>query len=334
MATISAKVLTLADYAKRLDPNNMVADIVELLNQVNEITGDAAAIEGNLETGHQYDQRTGLPDVYYRQINQAIPSSKSKTAQIIEQCAMMEANSQVDDALITLSSDPNGLRLSESQAFLEAMAQKFCGKLIYGNAGTSPEEFSGFATRYSSLSAGNAQNILDAGGTGSVNTSVWLIGWHEKKVALVYPKNSPVGIRTKDLGLQLIPGSTGIGNDTLLAWVMNWRWFHGLMVADWRYVVRICNIDVTALTTDVGAANLGRFITKSSYRIPSLQACRPILYMNRTVFEMFDLQRQGAVERGGQLTYEEVDGKKIPMWRGQIPIHIVDQILTTEARVV
>lgn len=333
MATISAKVLTLADYAKRLDPSGMIADIVELLNQVNEILDDAVWVQGNLETGHQYTQRTGLPDVYYRQMNQAIPPSKSKTAQVTEQCAMLEANSQVDDAEYELATDKNGLRLSEAKPFLEALSQKFAGKLIYGNAGTSPEEFTGFATRYSSLSAGNSTNILNAGGVGSDNTSIYLVGWDENKVALVFPKNAQAGIRHKDMGLQMIPGTTGIGNDTLLAWVSNWRWFHGLMVKDWRYVVRVCNIDVSNLVNDVGAANLGRFITKATYRLPNIKACRPILYMNRTVFEMFDLQRQAAVSNGGQLTYKDVDGVMVPMWRGQIPIHIVDQILNTETLV-
>lgn len=334
MATLSAKVLTLSDYAKRLDPSGMIADIVELLAQVNEILEDAVWIQSNMETGHQYTQRTGLPDVYYRQINQTIPPSKSKTAQITEQCAMLEANSQVDDALLELATDKNGLRLSEAKPFLEALSQKFAGKLIYGNGGTSPEEFSGLSIRYSSLSAGNATNILDAGGTGSDNTSVWLVGWGEEKIACMFPKNTQSGIRHLDLGRQLIPGGTGIGNETLLAWVSNWRWFHGLIVQDWRYAVRVCNIDASNLVADTGAAPLAKFITKATYRLPSLLGCRPVLYMNRTVFEMFDLQRQASVSTGGQLTYKDVDGRSIPMWRGSIPIHIVDQILNTEARVV
>lgn len=41
MALLSTGALTLADWAKRLDPNGQVPIIAELLNQTNEILEDA-----------------------------------------------------------------------------------------------------------------------------------------------------------------------------------------------------------------------------------------------------------------------------------------------------
>ncbi|TXH18504.1 MAG: hypothetical protein E6R03_02025, partial [Hyphomicrobiaceae bacterium] len=86
MATLSANALTLADWAKRTDPDGRVPVVAELLSQSNEVLEDAVFAEGNLPTGHRVVIRTGLPTVYWRALNQGIPSSKSTTAQVDEAC--------------------------------------------------------------------------------------------------------------------------------------------------------------------------------------------------------------------------------------------------------
>ena len=86
MATIGNTVLTLTDWAKRLDPNGAVASTVELLAQTNEVLQDMLWMEGNLPTGERVVIRTGLPGVYWRALNQGIPSSKSTTAQVTDDC--------------------------------------------------------------------------------------------------------------------------------------------------------------------------------------------------------------------------------------------------------
>ena len=63
MATIGATVLTLADWAKRLDPDGKTPTIVELLSMTNEILLDMLWKEGNLPTGERTTVRTGLPTV-------------------------------------------------------------------------------------------------------------------------------------------------------------------------------------------------------------------------------------------------------------------------------
>ena len=91
MGALNANCLTLADWAKRLDPDGKVPAIVELLSQNNEILSDMLFIEGNLPTGHRTTVRTGLPTVAWRLLNQGVQPSKSVTAQIDEACGMMEA---------------------------------------------------------------------------------------------------------------------------------------------------------------------------------------------------------------------------------------------------
>ena len=249
MATLSTSNLTLADWAKRSDPDGRVPIIAELLSQSNEILDDCVFKEGNLPTGERVVIRTGLPEVYWRALNQGIPSSKSTTAQIDEACGILEARSEVDKDLAMLNGNTAQFRLSEDTAFLEAMNQTQAETMFYGNPGTDPKKFLGLAPRYSDLSGGNAQNIMDAGGSGSDNTSVYLVVWGDNTVYCPFPKGSKAGLTHEDLGEQTVYNSDGT---RLQAFATRYQWKNGLVVKDWRYVVRICNIDISDLN---GQAN-------------------------------------------------------------------------------
>lgn len=199
MATIGNDVLTLTDWAKRNDPQGKTPMIVEMLSQSNMALEDMPFKEGNLPTGEQVTIRTGLPTSYYRQINQGVPKSKSTTAQVVENAAMLEARSEVDVKVAKLNGNVQTFRLSESKAFVESMGQTQSTTLMYGTA-SNPEEYVGFFPRYSDTSAANGENILLAGGAGSDNTSIMLVGWGDQTVFGVYPKGSKAGMDHQDLG--------------------------------------------------------------------------------------------------------------------------------------
>ena len=96
MATLSTGALTLADWAKRLDPDGRVPVVAELLSQSNEILEDAVFQEGNLPTGHKTTVRTGLPQATWRLLNAGVPNAKSTTAQIVDTCGNLETYSVID----------------------------------------------------------------------------------------------------------------------------------------------------------------------------------------------------------------------------------------------
>lgn len=286
MSTLSTSNLTLADWAKRSDPDGRIPIIAELLSQSNEVLEDCVFKEGNLPTGERVVVRTGLPAVYWRALNQGIPSSKSTTAQVDEAAGILEARSEVDKDLAMLNGNTAQFRLSEDTAFLEAMNQTQATTLFYGNPGTDPKQFLGLAARYSSLSATNAQNILSAGGSGSDNTSVYLVVWGDQTVYCHFPKGSKAGLIHEDLGEQTVYNSDGT---RLQAYATRYQWKNGLVVKDWRYVVRICNIDVSDLIAQTGtqaasaATNIVKLMARSLYRIPNMAMGRAAFYMNRTV---------------------------------------------------
>jgi len=334
MPTLGANVLTLADHAKRLDPSGKVAAIVEMLSQNNEILQDIPFMEGNLVTGHQSTIRTGLPSVYWRLINQAVTPSKSTTAQVTDGCGLLEAWSEVDVELAKLANDVGAFRLSESSAFVEAMGQEMAQTLVYGNSGTAPEEFNGLAVRYSSLSATNASHILNAGGVGSDNSSIYLVCWGADRLFGTFPKGSQAGLEHKDLGEQTVTGGTGIAGSRLRAFQDQFIWKGGLVVKDWRYCVRIANIDISNLIAKSSAADLIELMIKAYHRIPAggVSGGNCAFYMNRTVKQMLDIQMRDDVQVGGQLGYANVDGKPVMNFRG-IPVKLLDQLLETEAAV-
>jgi hypothetical protein len=329
MSTVGANNLTLADHAKRLDPSGKVGKIVEMLSLVNPMVEDMQFLEGNLPTGHRTNIRTGLPTIYWRLLNQGTPTSKSRTAQVDEACGMMEARSQVDEKLAKLAADLAAFRMSEAKPFAEAMSQEAASTLIYGNAAVDPEEITGLANRYSSLSAQNGQNIISAGGAGSDNSSIWLIVWGEESVHGIFPKGSQAGLVHQDLGLQ---DAFDANNNRFRAYMDLWQWDLGLVVKDWRYAVRIANIDVSNLVGESSAADLVKLMIKAIHRVPNLAAGKAIFYASRSVHEMLDIQKRDGVIAGGGLSYSDVDGKPVTSFRG-IPVKTCDAILETEATV-
>jgi hypothetical protein len=340
MATLSKSNLTLADWAKRTDPEGRVPVIAELLSQSNEILEDCVFKEGNLPTGERVVIRTGLPTVYWRALNQGIPNSKSTTAQVDEACGILEARSEVDKDLAMLNGNTAQFRLSEDTAFLEAMNQTMATTLFYGNPATDPKQFLGLAPRYSDIGAGspnNSQNIISAGGSDATsNTSVYLVVWGDNTVYCPFPKGSTAGLMHEDLGEQTVYNSDGT---RLQAYATRYQWKNGLVVKDWRYVIRICNIDTDDLiaqsTTQApsAATALIKLMSRAIYRIPNYGMGRAAFYMNRTVHSglaIAALDKSQAVLKVNDGLSQFGQPYSWLSFQG-VPLRRVDAIVNTEA---
>jgi hypothetical protein len=337
MATLSVLALTLNDWAKRQGTDKKTAAIIELLSQSNEILDDMRFKEGNLPTGEQATIRTGLPSVVYRLMNQGVPASKSTTAQITENAATLEARSEVDADIAKLNGDVNAFRLSESMAFLEAMNQQMASTLFYGT-NANPEEFVGLAPRYNDLSAANAQNIIGAGGSGSDNSSIWLVGWGDQTVHGIFPKGSSAGLEHEDLGLD---DAFDASNNRFRAYMDRYVWKNGLMVKDWRYVVRIANVDISDLAGQTGtqastaATAIVKLMTRAIDRLPSLNNVSLSFYANRTIVSHLRIAAQDKSASVLNITESTNQfGQTIftTTFMG-IPVRIVDALTEAEAQV-
>jgi hypothetical protein len=217
--------------------------------------------------------------------------------------------------------------LSEATGIIEGFAQEAASTIFMGNEGTQPEAFTGLAPRFNSLSAENAENILVGGSaTASVNSSIWLVGWGDQKVHLIYPKGSKAGLSRKDLGEQTVQDSSG---GRMQAYREHFRWDLGLAVGDWRYIVRIPNIRSSVLTADASAgADLIDLMTQALERIQSLENCKPVFYLNRTLRSFLRRQMVAAVVQS-TLSMDMVAGKPVMSLDG-VPIERCDALLDTE----
>lgn len=346
MATLPSQTgaVTLLDFAKSLDPNGRVARTVELLHQNNEILTDMLWIEGNLPTGNKSTIRTGLPAVVWRKMYQGVAPSKSIRAEVTDTCGTLEARSEVDKDLADMHKDVKAFRLNEGRAFLESMNQTMAETLFYGDETVNAERFTGLAPRYSDTSATNGSNILDAGGSGSDNTSVWLIVWGENTVHGIYPQNSQAGLFHEDLG---VIDAFDSNNNRFRAYGERWQWKCGLTVKDWRYAVRIGSIDVSDLNGLTGtqassaATNILKLMTKAMARIPAMGMGKACFYANRTVVGNLAVMAQDKNNNvlSVQAATQEL-GKVSPGYAANstlsflgVPIRTTDALLNTEAAI-
>lgn len=332
--SVIGTAFTLQDLARRLDPKGKVDKIVELLKQTNPILDDMMFVEGNDGSSYKTTVRTGLPTGTWRKLNYGVQPEKSTTAQVSDACGMLETYSEVDKALADMSGDKGAFLLSEAQAFLEGMNQSMASALFYGDSTANKEQIMGFAPRYNAYGTDKKKtsyNVIHGGGIGDDNTSIWLVVWGYNTVHGIYPKGSKAGLSQKDLGeaTKTLPDGS-----MFQVYRSHYKWDMGLTVRDWRYVVRVANIDVSALD-DAGESsfagnNLINSMVKAIHKIPNLRMGRPAFYCNRTVSTALDLLANNKSTLA--LKVSEVDGQPLVSFRG-IPVREVDAILDAETLV-
>ncbi len=332
MTALSAINPTLADLAKRLDPDGKVAVIVEMLQEQNEALDMIPWVEGNEIKGHRTTVRTGLPSVTWRKAYGGVQPTKSTTAQVVETIGTMEQYAEVDKEVADTNGNAAAFRLTEVAAHIQSMNHEFMQTLIYGNEGTEPEAFTGLAPRFNSLSgAENSQNVLSGGGSDTDMTSIYLVGMGANSVHGIYPKGQTAGLQSEDMAEVTVENIDGNGG-RMQAYRNHLIWRCGLSVRDWRYVVRICNIDVSELLPGAtgNSANLLNLMVQA---VELLQNVTPntMFLCNRTIRSML---RQQEIEKvaGSTLSMETIAGRRVLAFDG-IPVYRTDAILNTESAV-
>ena len=331
---------TLHDFMQALGPNDSVSQLGELLNQTNQLLDNMSWTEGNLLTGHRFVQRTGLPSPTWRRLYEGVLPTKSTRAQISASTGMLETYSEVDKALADLAGNAAAFRLQEDKAEIEGFTQKVTQAIIYESEESNTAAITGFAAHYDSVSGNIGDQVINGGGTGTDNASIYLVGWAPNTVYGIFPKGSKAGLQMTDKGQVTATALASDGTTTGMyeAYRTHYRWDLGLVVQDYRYVVRIANIDRSLLGADPTAsgysgANLPDLMFQAMEFLPSLENCRPVFYMDRTVLTMLRRQLPNCV-KNSTLTTEMVGGKRVTSFQEGIPINRIDQMKVDEARVV
>lgn len=324
---------TLADLTSRMTQDGKIdTSIIEMLNETNEMLQDMTWQEATGVTENITTVRTGLPAVAWRQLNYGVPTGKSKTKQVSDTIGMLEAYAEVDKKLADLNGNKEAWRLSENRAFIEAMNQEFQRAVLYGDIAQDPAKILGLSARFSTADitkAENAVNVIDAGGTGDSLTSIWLICWSPNTVFATYPKGLPGGLKDQDLGEVTLDDANG---NHYQGYRSHYEWNVGLVVRDWRYVVRIANVDVKSLKNDpqTGDCKLADLMIDAIETLPNTSMGRCAFYCNKTVSAFLRKQIRNA--KNVNITMSEIAGKQVTSFDG-IPIRRVDALVAGEAAV-
>lgn len=321
---------TMLDMLKATDPNGDPALVVELLNQTNEILWDMPVQQGNLKTGHRTTVRTGLPSIVWTRLYGFVPSSKSTYQQVDDTCGRAESRSEIDLRALKIQRSPEGFIANEQLPFFEAMNQQIAQNLFYNDTAINPDRFLGLSPRYPTSSTAN---VLSAGGTGSNCTSAWLICWGPQSAFAITPENVPGGLVVVDRGEEKVQGVTSQTQGVYYARVHTYEWNLGLCIRDWRYVVRMANINMAA-----GAANglfsLDMFIDMlgqlPAWRTMGSEVGRPTFYVHKTLWTQ--IMKLAMNKTNAALTWRDVMGHPTVEFWG-FPIRQVDQLLLTESAI-
>lgn len=321
--------LTLVEVLRRLDPDGGLAAIGEVLTPRNPILEDMPWIEGNLPTGHKSVIRTGIPEPTWAKFNYGVAPTKSTAAPVVDTCGMLENYSQVDKRIADLNGNTAAFRVSEDLPILQGFNKALSRGIFYGDPSVDPEKICGLAPRFALSTAPSGANIFKGdNGSGSVNTSIWLVGWGEQTVFGIYPKGSKAGLSSKDLGEVTLQDAAG---GLYQGYRRHYKWDAGLVVKDWKYVVR-AQVKAADLKKDASAgADLVDTMVQMLEQIEEINTVRPVFYCSRSVRSM--LRRQVLSRDNVSLSFDNVAGKKTLML-DEAPIKRCDELTLTEAQVV
>ncbi len=342
MATVGTYYPNLIDAQKQ----SAEGTVLEILSQQNPVLDDAMVTVCNQQATHRHMIRTGLPSVAWGRLYKGVPQSKATVQQVDDTTGFLEARSEIDVRLLALAKDAAKQRLVDSAPFLEAMNQEMATGIFYHDVATTPEKFKGLAARYNAYYDGPnatkpnvaAGQVIDGGGRGADNTSIWFVTWGDHATSLLTPEGIPTGVQVSDKGEEVTLDAAGnkfYVKSTLFSWHV------GMFVKDWRYNARIANIDVSDMLS--GSVDIWKLLREAYYRLQSRRlnatSSRIAIYMNRDVLEVLDAQSsdRSLTTNAGAYNYsapglkrDSIEGKEVLTYRG-IPIRETDALLNTEA---
>jgi len=335
MATLSTSAPTLLDLAL-LPENKNAKDVINLMAKFNPMLQHAPAYECNKGTYHETTVLTGLPSPTWGRLYKGIPATKGSRQVVKDTQGFLESAAEVDTRLVDVfekAEDKASIRMEEAESHLEAMAQEAARALIYHDTQVDPEKPMGFAPRFNLTTAENGGQIIDGAGSGSDNTSIWMITWDKKANHLIYPKGYMAGVKRQDRGA--VP-KLDADNNTYFMYREEFTWHLGLSVRDWRYVARGANIDTSDLSIDATTgANIINVMTNMYYKHygRKVNMGSTYMYVNTTIMKYLDYQARTTPAKL-QLTYAQagVNASEVLHFRG-IPVIESDAILNTEDHV-
>ena len=331
---------SLADILSMTDPDGNIAPLVSIAEKSLPILQYGEWLECNNGDKHRTFLEDGFPEPSIRRFNQGVKPSKVTGTPHEDTTAMFEDYGEVDARLARLGGKEQAFRARQSAGKARGFRQRIAREFFYGSTKIVPDGFMGMAARFNDPSAPNGRQIIDAGGTGSDNCSVWFLTFGGNGINWIYPKGHPAGFDHKDLGEHTKEFPDGSMMQVLRD---NFFWGLGITQTDWRGTARVANIDVSALTADASAgADLIDLLIDAEETLDTagtvgVDDTKGDLIEGQTIMVVPPvvskfLRKQALNKANVNLTVGEVGGKRVTMW-GEFPVIREDSLLQTETRV-
>lgn len=333
---------TLFELAQR-EHEGRLMPIVNVLSEENEMYLDAQWTECNNRTSYKGIRASTEPTGTERRYNQGIDPEFGTTTPFEEPTCMLDGLSKIDAKFLTHS--VNGLqeRLDRDRMFIRGMSKTTQNRLFYANRSTHPDRINGLSIRSLWANLGANYYTYDvAGGNASVTgnkMSIWIIGWGVLKVRLIYPRNDApgadsvpdpdvqgLGIKMKDYGLDIVTDANGKEYPGYRTWFES---HFGIMIEDPRYIRRLVNISSSSID------NVSDFSFNEDYLIDAVNDMPDLSGAAIYVPRLVRAQIWKRVKDKANVLFDQ---SKDPFGRPQaeflgIPIRLVDQLATNEARI-
>jgi hypothetical protein len=327
----TAMFATYADFAAQDGFDPTTRKIIEYQAKTNKILEDMLVTEANEQTRCVSTVRTKLPEVAWRMLNRGTKPGKSESTQISFTSGGMEAFAKVDERMLKLyggigSEKANNWRLGENSAYQQAMNNQMAATVFYGDEKLSPAGFTGLGAYYYSTDieeCSAADYVIDAGGTGNNLTSMYFVVWGQNQIHGFYPQGTKLGFEYRDNGRQKAFDENG---GELYVYESQYNWDLGVAVRDYRYGVRICNLDLATITAD----DLVDHIIDAYNRLEDPDAGKAAIYLNRRAMTRID--QLAAKKANVNLTIDSFGGKKLTHFWG-LPFRRSDGILMNEGQI-
>lgn len=327
-------IFTLADYTSLVGSQLAHPIVVDTIRNCMPLFDQATIQVANDGLNNRTDLITGYPEGQLRGFNQGVMPEKAEGKTVVDTCMLVSTYSQIDEKQLQLNKYSATWRANKERAFMRGLAYGMAKRFFYGSMAQDPRAINGLAARYWTVDEESdqiAEQVIDAGGTGATNTSIWLVTWGPDTTYLFYPEGAKAGLQAMDRGIESVLDAQG---RRYRAAITDYDWYLGLAVSNPASVVRIANIDVTALKNDASTgANLINLMIDAKERLGDEVEGRTAFYANGEITRV--LRHQIRKETSNQLTWEKVAGRKVAVF-DDTPIHKMPKgvLLNTEARVI
>ncbi|CAN0585739.1 unnamed protein product, partial [Ectocarpus sp. 12 AP-2014] len=188
MATLTQSTGDMIDTF-RVDGKGRLIQVIEQLNSTaQDVMDDWSWMECNSGTKHTRTARTGLTSNSWGALYEGVAASKGSIQSVSDTTGFVESLAQIDKRQLDLYADKEAaIRAQESKPHIESMSQELLTAFFYHNTDTNARHPKGLGARYNSLgTSGAANQVIDATGSGSDNTSIWFVEWSFDGTSVIY----------------------------------------------------------------------------------------------------------------------------------------------------